>query len=60
MSDLEKEELFEDYLEKCGSDLCLHYVEGQYLLLDYSGQCVSKRYKNVLSLMSWFKKNMGE
>lgn len=58
MSDSEKEQLLENYLERVGSDLYLHYIEGQYLLIDYSGECVSRRYKKVSSLMTWFKKNM--
>ena len=60
MSDLEKEELFETYLKRMGSDLYLHYSEGKYLLIDYSGECVSSRYKKISSLMSWFKKNMNK
>lgn len=58
MSDSEKEELLENYLKQVGSDLYLHYVTGKYLLIDYSGEPMSRRYKKVSSLMTWFKKNM--
>lgn len=57
---MDVEDLFTDYLERTGCGLYLYYVKDEYMLIDYSGQCISKRYKKVSSLISWFKKNIGE
>ena len=54
------EDLFKDYLERRDCGLYLYYVQDKYMLIDYSGLCISKRYKNIPSLVLWFKNNVGE
>lgn len=59
MSDICVENLFKDHLERSECGLYLYYVKDQYMLIDCIGQCISKRYKKIPSLILWFKNNVG-
>ncbi len=51
------EKLFEDYLEMTCKGVYVYYVEDEYMLIDEGGICISKRYKNISNLMSWYYDN---